>query len=474
MSKLEPREAGLHFLGLHPFVRSVVQDKIRGTIVGSALGDCIGLYTEFLSSKIAHDAYPEGKFQLVHPATAFRYDSHRSKRIHPEISFDIGSWTDDTDHALLILLSYLHHDGEKLSPQDLAERLRIWVEQGLRALNRPPLGLGKTVGSVVLDKEYLVEPVATAHKQWVNSGRKMAPNGSLMRTHPVGIVCLGHDLEKTFQITTSVSVITHADPRCVVSCCVATGLVRGMLRGDILNETDVDGLIDDAYHWVDAWIRHGRVDDETIVRDPLLEFEQGELLDLEEFNKHVRAKTFQELELDDSMKMGYVYKCLGAAILSLRMGIRQVSFEMSADFTTTPSPSTIFEKIITELTFAAGDADTNACAAGALLGCWFGYNSLPAHWRDGMRDLDWLTQKCNGAIHILQKASGLSSDYRGSDDPDTRPDGGKGLMNRQELEKRDSDFMMKYMLKHAEGVEQEKKRLKQNKKNNKLWTGIFG
>ena len=57
------------------------------------------------------------------------------------------SWTDDTDHALLTVLSYLHHDG-KLLPNDLAARLRTWAEQGLRCLERLPLGLGRTVGKV--------------------------------------------------------------------------------------------------------------------------------------------------------------------------------------------------------------------------------------------------------------------------------------------------------------------------------------
>jgi ADP-ribosylglycohydrolase len=66
---------------------------------------------------------------------------------HPSDSKLQKSWTDDTDHALLIVLSYLHHDG-KLLPDDLAARLRTWAEQGLRCLDRLPLGLGRTVGRV--------------------------------------------------------------------------------------------------------------------------------------------------------------------------------------------------------------------------------------------------------------------------------------------------------------------------------------
>ncbi|WEW59728.1 hypothetical protein PRK78_005208 [Emydomyces testavorans] len=429
--------ADLDFLSLHPFVRTTVHDKIRGTIIGSALGDCIGLYTD---------------------------------------KFEPGSWTDDTDHALLILLSYLHHDGEVLSPNDLAERLRIWVDQGLRALDRPPLGLGKTVGSVVLDKEYLADPPATAHRHWVKSGRHVAPNGSLMRTHPLGIICLGYSLEESFRLATAFSVVTHADPRCVVACCIATGLIRGILRGEILTENDVDGLIECAYQWVDAWVRRARVEDETFKSADAQEFEQGELLDRQEFHKHVQAQTFEELQLDDSMKMGYVYKCLGAGLLSLRIGMRRAPYETHAVDGPVGSPRVaIFENIITELTFAAGDADTNACVAGGFLGCWFGYQTLPPHWRDGMQDLGWLVQKCNGLIQVLLGSCGPASKYKGSEDPDTRPDGGKGLMNKKELEKRDSDFMMRYMMKHSEGVEQEKNRLKQEKKQKqKRWTGLFG
>lgn len=62
-----------------------------------------------------------------------------------------ASWTDDTDHAILILLSYLRNDGVLIT-DDFAARLRSWCEQGLRCLDRLPLGLGRTVGSVRLQQ----------------------------------------------------------------------------------------------------------------------------------------------------------------------------------------------------------------------------------------------------------------------------------------------------------------------------------
>lgn len=127
-------------------------DRVRGVIIGSALGDAIGLYTEFLTREMSLSAYPEGRFQLVSPATELANDGHRSMTLFWRIDntasnanifkissprykslplfrsiclIIIGSWTDDTDHALLIILSCLHNDGQLPVPSDLAVRLRF-------------------------------------------------------------------------------------------------------------------------------------------------------------------------------------------------------------------------------------------------------------------------------------------------------------------------------------------------------------
>ncbi|PGH12896.1 hypothetical protein AJ79_03996 [Helicocarpus griseus UAMH5409] len=455
--------SGLKYLTLHPFVRAAVQDKIKGTIVGSALGDCIGLYTEFLPKSEARRAYPDGKFQLIDPPTEFRNDGHRTVRTSNKLQ---KAWTDDTDHALLIILSYLHHDGKELSPQDIAKHLRIWVEQGLRCLDRPPCGLGKTVGTVVYNKDYLSNPAQIAYDCWVKSNRNIAPNGSLMRTHPLGVICLAATLPETFRTATNYSIITHADPRCIVACCTVTGLVRGILRGEVLHEGNVDGIIEEAFEWVDEWVRKGRSDVGCNTEDDELH-QQGALLDRNEYSKHAKVSSFEELELDDSQKMGYVYKAFGAAILALRLGMRQAPYYGYEHDAQLPR-STVFENIITRLTYAGGDADTNACVAGALLGSWLGYHCLPPQWRDGMQHVDWMVEKCRALGQIVGVEEDVSAVdcgqlpryiYKGSEDPDTAIDGGKGLMSAEELKERDKEFMHQYLLRSAQATEREKKTL---------------
>src|ERR1700709_1145696 len=94
----------MDFLKLHPFIRDTAHQKVLGTIIGSALGDSIGLYTEFLPASAAEKFYPTRRFALFPTPTPFHADGHRDR-------FSPAAWTDDTDHALLLLLAYLHSGG---------------------------------------------------------------------------------------------------------------------------------------------------------------------------------------------------------------------------------------------------------------------------------------------------------------------------------------------------------------------------
>lgn len=307
-----------------------------------------------------------------------------------------------------------------------------------------------------------------------------------MRTHPLGVICVEKSHGETFRIATEFSLVTHADPRCVVACCIFTALIRGILRGEVEGEKDIDAVIDVAYEWVCLWQRRGRsfeddplvgTDDEwvdaSVKRDEVDDDEKQAigsksdksgkesmkldvLLNRDELYRHVKAKDFHELLLDDSMKMGYVYKSLGAAILALRRAVHDDRIENSRKEKS--GGDNIFESLITEIVMEGGDADTNACIAGALLGAWLGYTALPAHWRDGIEHHDWFLSKCEALSCTIGITDGLPG-YKGSEDLDTREDGGKGLLDQEALEAREMAFMEMYLKKRAENnvVESKKK-----------------
>lgn len=139
-----------------------LESRMLGCVLGGALGDAIGLATEFHSRTRSVELYgsnPSFTLQVPPPPglTGIAPDRHRSM-------FEPSGWTDDTDQALLIFLSFLASGGTQIDALDFAKRLKFWVNNGLRCLDRLPLGLGKTVGSVVRDKEFESDPVGTAVK----------------------------------------------------------------------------------------------------------------------------------------------------------------------------------------------------------------------------------------------------------------------------------------------------------------------
>lgn len=401
---------------LEALAKETMHDRIVGCLFGSALGDAIGLYTEFLSGDTARLSYLSQKFTLCpsSEATPFRRDAHRNPNVP-------GEWTDDTDHAMCILLSYLHKDGKEMNPQDFASRLHIWVRMGLRALDTLPLGLGRTVGAIVRSKTYLEDPEGTARAHWRKANCKLAPNGSIMRTHPLGLMCINKTLDETFQIAADYSVVTHVDPRCIISCVIGTALVRGLVRQEVYKEEHIDDMAGKGIAWYSTY-RLRQIEQHADRKD------EPEL-DLKELYKHVKVNDLTELELDDMYKIGYTYKTFGSGIHLLRLAMRKVA----AAKNNLPARKNIFEPLITDLIMRGGDADTNACFAGALLGAYLGYKVLPPHWRDGLKHGEWLMKKSEGLSILLGVGEGR---YSGVEDKDTAPDGGRGWLTESQIEKK--------------------------------------
>lgn len=187
-----------------------------------------------------------------------------------------------------------------------------------------------------------------------------------------------------------------------------------MLRGEILSEKDVDECIERSYAYVvgtEGYINPVGHDDVT---EELVEANLGR----DEFAKYVYAETMEDLELDGG-GIGYVYRCLGSAILLLRLAMRRDS---SVDPGGPLSAETLSEDLTVDLIMEGGDADTNAAAACALLGAYLGYSHLPSHWTLGLAHKEWLTAK----TYRLAVASGVVAGALEPED-DEAPEGPTGL-----------------------------------------------
>lgn len=75
-------------------------DRFRGCLYGQAIGDALGLGTEFMTDEDIAWKYPHG---LQHYKQIYQ-DRHRKR-------WEIGDWTDDTDMMLCIADAVIEDKG---------------------------------------------------------------------------------------------------------------------------------------------------------------------------------------------------------------------------------------------------------------------------------------------------------------------------------------------------------------------------
>ncbi len=135
-------------------------DKIKGVFYGQAIGDALGLGTEFLSKKEVSDYYPKGLTDY----SQIIQDKHRKR-------WKIGDWTDDTDQFLCICDSILNN--QNVDELSFANELYKWFK-GV------PMGIGQTVYKVVSMPQFTFYPHKAAELVWKLSKQQNASNGAIM------------------------------------------------------------------------------------------------------------------------------------------------------------------------------------------------------------------------------------------------------------------------------------------------------
>lgn len=236
---------------------------ISGCLWGQAIGDALGLCTEFMSSDEIKRNYPESLSvykQIIQ-------DCHRKR-------WSRGDWTDDTDMMLCIANAIIKDKG--INPDTVAHNFRLWF-------NGKPMGIGLHTYNVLSLKDYEYDPIRASELIWELSNRESASNGGVMRTSVVGLWEM--DVVKNAE---NICRLTHADPRCIGSCVIISKVINQLVWYDCVFPFEKNIEIGNRY--------------DKRIQEYLMMAKNGIL---------------HKICLDDQYTMGYTLKALACAIWCL-------------------------------------------------------------------------------------------------------------------------------------------------------------
>ncbi len=327
---------------------STFDNRVKGVIYGQAIGDALGLGTEFLSKSEVAEYYPDG---LKHYNEIVQ-DRHRSRWL-------IGDWTDDTDQMLCILDSLI--ENRQVKALDVARRIHSWAFNG-------GMGIGTLTSNIICSKDFLNNPHATAKAAWEKTDRRAAPNGGIMRTSILG-VWEYQDIKKVKLNAENICKITHYDPRCIGSCVAVCVAISLMLQG----VSDFDEII------------HRTIKESS-----------GYDSQVTAYLEQTINTSLQELDLDEGLnpgesnRMGYTLKTMSAGFWALKN-------------------ANSYQEGILQIIHEGGDADTNGAVAGALLGAKYGLTNIPSEWVSGLYVKQELDSKIDALLAVIQSSSNNGS-----------------------------------------------------------------
>ncbi|HZR08347.1 MAG TPA: ADP-ribosylglycohydrolase family protein [Myxococcales bacterium] len=234
-----------------------------------------------------------------------------------------GEPTDDIELTLGLLRSLVARRGLDLN--DVAGNYLRWF-----ATN--PKDIGSLTRSALQNLKAGDPPTQSGAIAWEDSGRRSAGNGSVMCCAPIGLLHVKR-LEGLVEDAIAVSRITHYDPRCCAACVAVATAIAHLVRGG----KDAEEAIERAAGAAAA-----------VSDDVRAAIERGV------------ARRPSDLRVDGE-DQGYVLYTVELAFSAL-------------------ATATGFEDGIVAVVSRGGDADTNACVAGALLGAKLGRSRIPDRW----------------------------------------------------------------------------------------------
>ncbi len=349
-------------------------DRVRGCMLGMAVGDALGAPLEGLSSQQIKSHYGWVR-DYVDGVRAWKRKPFRWRLP--------GLYSDDTQQALAlcdVLLEQGRVDQERLG--DLYLGL-LSPRGNFLGAHR---GSGKSFRQVLAALEKGIPAGAC--------GQPGAGIGAAMRIAPAALF-FRDDADAMFEAVLASSLMTHRDVRSVTGALTVAHAVRRLAAGEPKSPSLLLRVASDLARQEELIERHyaaqvthrrefGRSMVTAVVRaEAVLEMPRDRALAalVEEANRHGAEPACRRAT------QGFPPACIPTCLYILL---------------TTNS----FEEAITEMVNLGGDSDTTGAMLGAMAGAHYGANAIPTQWIEGLRNVSGIDKR---AIAIAQgSANGLA------------------------------------------------------------------
>ena len=299
-------------------IKKDLLNKIKGALYGAAIGDMMGATTEFMKEEEIKQKYGE----ITYPIGG------------GWLNLNPGEVTDDTQMSMCVLKSVSENISgiQKNMIRQICKEFINWKKSN-------PKDIGGTCNRVISNFEFFENQKLSKWSidDWFNYAKDDTAlgNGSLMRCLPTALFC-----------NTSASImqgmLTHNN-----SLCIASNILYDKLIKDILMQ---------RYHKMSK--------------------NYDEFLD-KAFNEIIKSN-ISFIVTDKKAKDGFLSKDIGKEILDPTGHVVNSLNNAIYFFNKTLSYRTCIKEIVN----MGGDADTIACIAGGLSGCYYGYFDIPKSWID--------------------------------------------------------------------------------------------
>ncbi|TMM51962.1 hypothetical protein FEE95_21330 [Maribacter algarum] len=296
---------------------------IKDGILGLAIGDAIGVPVEF-QSRVMLDKSPVTDMQ--------GFGTHHQPP---------GTWSDDS--SLTFCLADSLCDGFDLA--DIAKQFIAWKLNAKWTAHDEVFDIGiqtmKAINQLIQinqDKDWESLKYLRYEVDEFTNG-----NGSLMRILPLYHVLKGEGVEKGFEIIWEVSALTHGHIRAAISC-----LIYLVLVDELMEEREK------ATAYFNTRTRINKF------------FQEREIVtsETQQFDRII-TNNIQDLDRNEIKSSGYVVDSLEASLWCFLK-------------------SESYKDCILKAVNLGEDTDTTAAITGGLAGIYYGYESFPENWLDGL------------------------------------------------------------------------------------------